>query len=116
MSSVYLPKEPLRRDPVSKQLIASHDITPAMQYGEIKILLPYSPLMFSTEPMMDALHEGLKTFSDSDYIVAIGDPAVIAAAIMVASHINQGRVRLLRWDRLASRYLPLHYDVNKRKE
>lgn len=39
-------------------------------------------------------------FTDTDAVVAIGDPLVIAATIHAAAEENAGRVTVLRWDRL----------------
>ncbi len=39
-------------------------------------------------------------FTDDDFVVAIGDPVVIAIFTHIAAEHNGGRVRVLKWDRL----------------
>jgi hypothetical protein len=39
-------------------------------------------------------------FTDDDFVVAIGDPVVIAVFTHAAAMVNSGRVKVLKWDRL----------------
>ncbi len=58
-----------------------------------------------------------KDFSDSDFLLAMGDPVAIAIASIVASDINNGRLKILKWDREHRAYYPVEIDIyNNRKE
>ena len=84
MAKVYVTQEQDKRD-----------ITGALQYGEIEILLPNGhQIMFSPAPTIKRLERKLATFSDNDYILLMGDPAIIGATCMVASQINNGKIIL----------------------
>lgn len=113
MPTVYIPQEPLKRDPVTKQLVAVHDLTPALRFGKLAVLLRFGPVMLDTSNSISQLQQGLKTFCDADHILCTGDPAAIAGAIMCAAHINHGRVKVLRWDKREGLYLSLQYDTNE---
>jgi hypothetical protein len=61
--------------------------------------------------------EKLKDFNDSDFLLAMGDPVAIAIASIVASDINNGRLKILKWDREHRAYYPVEIDIyNNRKE
>lgn len=99
MPTVFLTQEPFRRYgfPIM-------DLTPAKEYGHIQALLPPGPIALSTAPMMKTLRAKLENFSDDDFLLGIGDPVAIAAAVMAASDANNGLVNILRWDREKHRY------------
>jgi len=88
-----------------------YDITPALNFGSLISLFGNAPVMLSTNVVVEQLQLKLATFNDDDYILCIGDPALIAVTAMVASSINDGRVRMLRWDRHQRQYLALKYDL-----
>jgi hypothetical protein len=96
---------------------ATKNISPALEYGELKILLPPGQVTFSPGPSIARLRRGLKNFSDNDYLLCIGDPIAIGMASIIAAENNAGRVKYLKWDNQEHRYLPITVDVNfARKE
>ena len=52
----------------------------------------------------------MKEFTENDYIVAVGDPSLIAAASCIAVRKTGGLLRILKWDRQTSAYI--HVEVN----
>ena len=42
----------------------------------------------------------------------MGDPAAIGLVCAMASHHNQGRFKVLKWDRQESMYYPVSMDVH----
>ena len=89
------------------------NISPAMEYGTIKVLLPENrQIIFSSAPTVRRLRDGLKNFSDEDYLLLIGDPAAIGVATSIVSSINNGRYNLLKWDRQESHYIPIKININ----
>lgn len=111
MSNVFVTQEPLTREGVPIM-----DLSPALKFGDLQVLLPSGPVILSTPPMVKALQSRLDSFSDSDYLLGIGDPAIIAAAVMVASSKNNGRVNLLRWDRIDRCYRVVKIDLYPSRE
>ena len=85
-------------------------MTPAAEWGQPIILLQTKQTLLDPEPTIDVLHEKLKDFSDDDYLVPIGDPVLMCAAAMVAALYNEGRVKMLKWDRLCKKYIPIQID------
>ncbi len=113
---VFVPQQPMKRDPATRQLAPTHNLSGALRFGELKILLPSGPVMLSTAPMVKALRERLFDYSDDDCIIGIGSPAAIAATCMVAAMMNEGRVRLLQYDRQEGEYIELAIDATGRTE
>lgn len=98
---VYVVQEQLGKNLVS-----------ATKYGEIKVLLPTgSQVTFSTGHVLNELKRKLEKFNDKDYLLLMGDPVAIGICCMVAGHWNQGKVKLLKWDRQTSLYYPVSVDL-----
>ncbi|HIK68296.1 MAG TPA: hypothetical protein EYF95_10050 [Flavobacteriales bacterium] len=68
--------------------------------------------MLSAGPTVSRLKKGLKDFSDSDYLLLIGDPAAIGLATAVACDINRGKFRFLKWDRQEKKYYPITVNIH----
>lgn len=94
------------------------NILSATDYGEIVVLLPESrQLMFSAGAIVNELNMKMSKFCDDDYILLIGDPAAIGAACAVASRWNNGKVKMLKWDRQELKYFPVQISIYpERKE
>ena len=111
MGTVFIPQEPKRKDDGTGAMVPLYDLTPALKFGTLKVLLPHGPVMLSTKPMVDHMRTEMDEFCDEDYILAVGDPAAIISAGMVASQANKGRVKLLWYDRQQRAYIPLQFDL-----
>lgn len=94
--------------------IPKHDMRPAMQWGHVKVLLPpgVSNSADHTE-VIKVLQREMARFDDDDYLICMGDPALIALAAGVAFKINRGRVSLLKWDRKADQYFSVNLDIGE---
>ena len=57
------------------------------------------------------LRKELSTFCDDDYLLLIGDPAIIALAGAVVSEMNRGKFKVLKWDRDEKRYYDIEIDL-----
>ena len=113
MSRVFVVCEPtLKR---GDQFVPAFDLTPAAEYGEPIVLLQSPQSFLSASMTVKLLREKLVDFSDEDYLVPIGDPALMCATAMVCSAANKGRVRMLKWDRKLQKYFPILVDLNGRK-
>ena len=53
----------------------------------------------------------LKNFNSNDYLLLSGDPSVIGLACAIASDINGGKFKLLKWDRQEKVYYPLEINL-----
>jgi len=108
-SKVYLVQEiPADRDTGKPKI----DITPALKYGEIKILFPrLKQMQFSPGPMVMEIKNSLKNFTTDDYLLLYGDPAIIGVVCAVASEITNGKFKLLKFDRRQFSYYPIELNI-----
>lgn len=86
------------------------DLSPAEKFGDVEILNEPGDLSLMPFRAVKHLKEKLKNFSDNDFIIPMGDPVLIGATIAIASAMNHGKVKILRWDKHDSAYTPLEYD------
>lgn len=109
MNKVFIVCEPSHR--ISGERVGSVDLTPAADWGEPIILLQSSQTLLDPSPTITTLHEKLCSFSDDDYFVPIGDPILMCAAAAVAAMYNEGRVKMLKWDRFLKKYIPIQINI-----
>lgn len=113
MTEVKKPKVYLVCEPMShKEGGSKYDLSPAMEYGEIEVLLGHSQSLMAPVPTVRKLREKLEKFSDEDYILPVGDPVLMSTVAMIAGDMNHGRVRFLKWDRIQRRYLTIQVDTS----
>ncbi len=106
MSNVYVVQE-----------MSNHDISPAMRFGDIKILLPMNfQIAFSTAPAVRMLRRKLALFNKEDFLLLTGDPAAIGLACAIVAYLNEGKYSVLKWDRREKLYIPIHIDVTEKGE
>lgn len=101
--SVFVPQEPSRWDAALQMHVPSVNLRPAMKYGTLKVLMPPNISVMFASPTVQALKEKLAASTQDDFLVAVGDPTLIAtcAGILLRKH---GRMNLLKWDRRESQY------------
>ncbi len=93
------------------------NIMGASQYGEFKFLLPeLSQIIFSPGPLIFKLRGLLKNYSQRDYLLLTGDPAIIGVACSIVSDITNGKYKLLKWDKQERRYYPIEINLYEKGE
>lgn len=107
MPKVYAPQVPSRYDAATRLWVPSINLEPAKPFGEVVVMLPPNANRLHINPLVVALREQMKDFSADDYIVAVGDPSLIAAAACIAVKKTGGLLRILKWDRQTSTYIPV---------
>lgn len=91
-----------------------HNLLPAQAFGELVFLLPPGQqISFSPGPIVVKMERLLRTFTDNDFLLLIGDPAAMACAGALAAKHNNGKFMLLKWDKREMKYYPIQCDVNK---
>lgn len=103
--TVWVTQIPNRRDPHTRALFPSVNISPASEHGEIRVMMPANASFFATGELISQLRSALRSydFERGDSVVCLGDPAIIAATgAVLAEHTKSFNV--LRWDRRTSRY------------
>ena len=88
------------------------NIVGAAEYGEIKFLLPeLSQIMWSPGPLIFKLRNLLKNYTPNDYLLLVGDPAIIGVACSIVSDITNGKYKLIKWDKQERRYYPIEINL-----
>lgn len=90
------------------------DFALAHTFGDVQVLLEPGDVTLSSAVTVRKLKAMLKDFSDEDYLLLMGDPVAIGIATTIASNVNNGRVKLLKWSRMHSCYAPISVDFNKK--
>ena len=93
------------------------NIMGASKYGEFKFLLPeLSQIIFSPGPLIFKLRKSLKDFSEEDYLLLTGDPAIIGVTCSIVSDITNGKYKLLKWDKQEKQYYPININLYEKGE
>ena len=88
------------------------NIMGASRYGEIITLLPEnSQIIMSPGPLIFKLRKLLKNFTEDDYLLLTGDPAIIGVACSIVSDITNGKFSFLKWDRQEKMYYPIKVNL-----
>ena len=91
------------------------NIMGAATYGNFKFLLPeLSQIIFSPGPLIYKLRQALKDFTENDYLLLTGDPAIIGVACSLASERTNGKYKLLKWDRQERKYYPIEINLHEK--
>ena len=87
------------------------NLSKAHAFGRLEPLLARGRnITMATQPVLRELRQLLRGYTDRDYLLLIGDPAAIALAVHVASEVNSGRVKVLKYDREMRGYYELKID------
>ena len=77
------------------------DIVSALKWGElIPLSSPTDQVHLNPARMVSQIKRKLQHFGDYDYLLAMGDPAIIGISFAIAADRNNGRVKLLKWDKI----------------
>tara|TARA_R110000822_G_scaffold270_10_gene1157 strand:- start:877 stop:1233 length:357 start_codon:yes stop_codon:yes gene_type:complete len=88
------------------------NIISAQDFGEIKfVLTEKTNLMWNSKETVSIIKDKLRTFNDSDFLLLIGDPAVIGICTAIAADYNYGSVKFLKWDNREFKYYPVEVQV-----
>ncbi len=93
------------------------NVRSAEKFGDLKVVLSDNKqIVLSSGPLTFKLKHELKDFNDDDYLLLIGDPAIIALAGAVASEMNRGKFKILKWDRDEKKYYDIEIDLRGTNE
>ena len=92
-----------------------YNIMGARKYGEIEIMFrALEQIMFSPGPFIISIRQKLKDFTENDYLLLNGDPAIIGVTCAIASEMTNGKFKLLKWDRQEKTYYPIEINLNEK--
>lgn len=105
MPKVYAPQIPSRFDAATKLWIPKFELGPAAKFGELVVLLPPDAHRAGIEPCKVAMAERMASYSEDDYVMSIGHPALLGIACALAAKATGGLLRQLSWDKMVKDYL-----------
>ena len=88
------------------------DIISATKYGDLEPLAsPFDQIHLNPGRIVSQLRRKLQKFNDDDWLLAMGDPAIIGIAFALAASVNHGRINLLKWDKMERSYYPVKINL-----
>ena len=110
-SKVYIIQNVMRKYPDGTY--RGLDYSQAERFGEIVYLFDGNKqVVMSPQPTIRKLKSVLKDFNDNDYLLLVGDPALIGLTTSVLVTISNGRYNMLKYDRLERDYFPIRVDIH----
>ena len=89
-----------------------YNILGAQKYGQIVTMLPEkSQIILSPGPLIQKLRTMLKDYTEKDYLLLSGDPAIIGVTCSIVCDITNGKFNLLKWDRQEKTYYPIEVNI-----
>lgn len=105
MSRVFVVQQPAYYSTERGGWVNKYDLSPARTHGELVFLLrPSNVPKDKLAEMTEHLDKLLEDFCEEDFILPVGDPVAIAAAVMIAGFHTGGVLRILKWDRFSGEY------------
>ena len=94
------------------QEVRGRDLSDALEFGDLDILIPAKEqVALSAIPTLRRMERKLVKFTSDDYLMLSGDPVCIGIACALAALANNGRFRVLKWDRIEEKYYPIEIDL-----
>lgn len=89
------------------------NILSASKFGDFEFILEDNPdMIFSPVPTVAKIRKKLLNFSQDDYLLLLGDPAVIGLCVHYALLNNGGKANLLKWDNREYNYFNIEVNTN----
>ena len=103
---VYVPQEPMRKNPDGSWSSKGYNLAAAADYGDICVIWkPDATIMTRASAEESAVLIAAQYNEDEDYVVALGSPSLIAL-LGWAIGAEGKQLRILEWDRRMGRYYP----------
>lgn len=96
------------------------DLSNVFEYGDVQVVVP-SELQINErgshqQIIIEMVEDALANFTDKDFLLLSGDPALIAICFTISTLNNNGTVNILKWDRLTERYYPVKINIDLGEE
>jgi hypothetical protein len=89
------------------------NIVPALKFGDlIALASPFDQVLINPGRIVASLRRKLRGFSDDDWLLCMGDPAIIGIAFAIAADANHDRVNILKWDKMEKSYYPVKVNLH----
>lgn len=116
MPRVFIVNEPLKKNDQTGEYEQFLPMDSAANFGEVIELTPKGNPGSNPATWMGAIREGLQSWEDGDFIVLVGDQAMLAYAASVVGEYIEYRdaegltaptLRFLKWERRQGGYVPM---------
>lgn len=94
------------------QVDNSKDLSDAKKYGQLKAVFGKPRKPYHTASMIAKARRVLAEWQRGDHLLMIGDPALCAVCMVVASE-QEDIINLLSWDRDSFQYMPQRWDFGQ---
>lgn len=109
---VFISHEPLKLGEGGRP-VPAFPLRHVRQFGELVVLVEWSELQdMSADQILWKMRDKLRDYSDRDFLLLVGSSRTFAPAIQVANEVNDGRCKVLTWNRGEGVYLVDSFDVN----
>lgn len=103
MPTVFVPHLTNRFEAQLGRRVPVKDISQATQFGNLEIIIESAGSVAFIPSMQEEVARKMANFKDGDYILAIGDPVIIAACAIQAAKCGK-EILFLKWNRATSTY------------
>lgn len=107
---IFVVQKTMRWDAGKGELVPKFDLAPAEEYGEIVYLLSPTAAPFNPDTILPELHAKLENITEDDYLLLVGNPALIGMVCAIAADYSQGCFNMLQWSGKDRKYLPIRVD------
>ncbi len=89
------------------------NLLPATAFGRVIVCLPPTlQITFESDTVINSLIDKLSNFNkDTDYLLLMGDPAIIAIASIIIAKITDYEFTILKWDRQEHSYIAIKVEL-----
>lgn len=106
LARVFLPQATERYDASSGRMVTVFDFSAAAQFGQLtEVLAPEDNPLFIAR-LTPKIREALADFGEHDFLMAVGDPTVIAVCAGLILRRRQ-KMTMLKWDKRSRTYISL---------
>ncbi len=111
LPTVFILQEVLTWDERTSELVPKYNFSSASSYGRLKVILPEKRSILVPRLAISDIQNALKDFGDEDYILPVGNPVFVAVVGAVASDVNDGRFKVLAWEKRAKAYIEVQIEL-----
>lgn len=103
---VFIIQEPMQFDRAGAFVKKRINLEAAHEYGELVIVFENPHSVLDRRIVMDKAHQAAEIYNEeTDYVVPVGSPTLIAAMAW-AIGLSGRKLRMLEWDRGLGKYNP----------
>lgn len=103
---VFIPQIVMKYSQDLKRLVPVYDFAPASQHGQLTPVLGDDDNPAFLNRIIPKIKLALSDFTHEDYLLAVGDPCVIAACAGVIAR-RLPRITMLKWQREIRMYVKM---------